>query len=278
MRGSTPVGGPDFVRYGGHTSCVLVEPRDSAPIVIDLGTGIRNLGRQVDCSTPNDVTVLLTHLHWDHVQGIGFCAPLMTEGRNVSMFGPRQEDNRPLSEALDIFMRPPFFPVRHGELGADVTVHDIGAEQFEIDGVKITSGWLTHPGPTLGFRIEADGMVFAFCTDHGPGALTPGEIPVGLLELCDGADLLLHDAQHTWEEYQVRKSWGHSPVEYAVEVAAAAGVHRLGLFHFDPNHSDSQIDAHVAHAQALGAEAGLPEVFGTYEGLSVELSKELSCR
>lgn len=279
VRGSTPVGGPNFVRYGGHTSCVLVECENANPIVIDLGTGLRTLGSTVPAHATLNANVLLSHLHWDHVQGLGFCAPIVAGGGQVNIYGPAQADGYPLKDALDAFMRPPYFPLRSEEFGAAVHVHDVTAETFDLDEVKVTTRWLNHPGPTLGFRIEADGVSMAFCSDHGPG---PDEvegdahIPLGVLELCDGVDFLIHDAQHTWEEYQTRKSWGHSPIEYAVEVAATAGVQRLGFFHYDPNHTDSMIDAHIAHGSALAEAAGLPETIATYEGLRVELSKELS--
>lgn len=277
VRGSTPVGGPDFVRYGGHTSCVLVEFERANSIVIDLGTGLRTLGSSLPKNAVVNANVLLSHLHWDHVQGLGFCAPIVAGGGEVNIYGPTQSDGRPLVDALDAFMRPPYFPLRSEQFGAAVHIHDLTADTFELDGVKVTARWLNHPGPTLGFRIEADGMSMAFCSDHGPGlAEDESDIPLGVLELCDGVDFLIHDAQHTMEEYLTRKSWGHSPIEYAVDVAAAAGVRRLGFYHFDPNHSDEMLDRHVAHGIELAAAAGLPEVIATYEGLSLELSKELS--
>lgn len=257
---------------------MLVSFDHDDPIVIDLGTGLRNLVIPPDVVGPHNVNVLLSHLHWDHIQGLGFCAPFMTGDTTVNIHGPAQLDGRSLEHMLSTFMQPPFFPLRPEELGSEVAIHDIAEETIQLGGVRVTSRWLHHPGPTLGFRIEADGMSLAFVSDHGPAY--EGEqlqIPLGLLELCDGADVLIHDAQHTWEEYQTRQSWGHSPIEYAVQVAAASGARKLGFYHYDPNHTDTMIDAHVAHGKELATQAGLLEAFPTYEGLSLELSKELMC-
>ena len=180
--------------------------------------------------------MLLSHLHWDHMQGLPFFVPLHREGATLDVYGPRQADG-PLGDVFAQMMRPPFFPIRPTELVGDVRFHDTGDDDFPVGLAKVRSRWVRHVGPTLGFRVEWNGMSVAYLPDHGPGTVVEHAddfIPPEVLELCDGVDVLIHDAQHTRAEYEPKRHWGHCTVDYAVHVAREAGARSLVLFHHDP--------------------------------------------
>jgi len=269
VRGSTPCAGPQYARYGGHSSCVVLEAEDSPPVVFDLGTGLRPYGERGHGEFHG--SVLLSHLHWDHVQGLPFFTPLHREGATLDVFGPRQLEG-PLGEVFAEMMRPPFFPILPTQLAGDICFHDTGDDDFPLGGAKVRSRWVRHVGPTLGYRVDWNGISVAYIPDHGPGC-NPDDpddyVPHEVLELCDGADLLIHDAQHTTHEYEPKRHWGHCTVEYAVHVARESGAHRLALFHHDPVHDDAQLDVIGATAGDHSAEVGGPEILTAYEGLEL---------
>jgi phosphoribosyl 1,2-cyclic phosphodiesterase len=272
VRGSTPCAGQEYARFGGHSASVALETDDAAPILLDLGTGLRPYARR--CSGVFHGTVLLTHLHWDHVQGLPFFTPLHVEGATLDVHGPRQDEG-PLGEVFAKLMRPPFFPIVPDQLVGDVRFHDTGDDDFPIGHAKVRSRWIRHVGPTLGFRVELNGVSVAYVPDHGPGcnpAHPDDYIPSEMLELCDGVDLLIHDAQHTKAEYEAKRHWGHCTIEYAIHVARESGARRLALFHHDPAHDDQALDAIERSAIEYAASIGAPEVFASYEGLEVELA------
>ncbi len=273
VRGSTPCEGPQYARYGGHSSCVSLEAEGSAPILLDLGTGVRPYGVGAGERAWRG-SVLLSHLHWDHVQGLPFFTPLQASGTALDIFGPRQVEGS-LADAFAGLMRPPYFPVSPRDLGGDVSFSDIGADEFAIGTAKVRARWVRHPGPTLGFRVEWNGVSIAYIPDHGPGC-APSDaddfIPAEMLDLCDGVDLLVHDAQHTRSEYDRRQHWGHCTVDYAVHVARAAGARCLALFHHDPSHGDDDIDRILAATADHSAGIGGPEVLAAAEGLVLDLT------
>ncbi|MGZ6964735.1 MAG: MBL fold metallo-hydrolase [Acidimicrobiia bacterium] len=288
VRGSTPCDGPQLARYGGNTSCVAVEVEGQAPIVFDLGTGLRNFGLSLlEQQSFQDLdfqgTVLLSHLHWDHVQGLPFFVPLHRPGNTLEVYGPRQVEG-PIGEVFGGMMQPPYFPITIDQLEGKVQFHDVGDDDFPLSTTaKVRSRWIRHVGPTLGYRLEWQGVSIAYLSDHGQGcagimskgSLTDGRsddfVPTDVLDLCDGVDLLIHDAQHTPAEFEHKRHWGHCTVDYAVHVAPAAGAQRLALFHHDPSHSDDQIDALVQAAGDASAEIGGGEVIGAAEGLVLDL-------
>lgn len=275
VRGSTPCEGSRFERFGGHTSCVELATPGEPPLVLDLGTGVKSFGEQVDPCADYHANVLLTHLHWDHVQGLPFFNPLHS-GRGLDIYGPRQEEGG-LEDVFARFMGPPFFPITTQQLKSAVNFHDTSDDDFAAGGAKIRSRWVRHNGPTLGFRIEQGGCAVAYIPDHGPGC-TPDDpddfIPDAVLELCDGADLLIHDAQYTTGEYVQRREWGHSTVDYAVHVAAEGGVARLAMFHHDPYHDDVTVDGLLDHTRGLAAAGRLDDVLAASEGATINLSKD----
>ena len=276
VRGSTPCTGPEFARYGGHSSCVVLEAPDQQPIVFDLGTGLRPYG--LDVEGIFNGTALLSHLHWDHVQGLPFFVPLHQEGATLDVYGPRQADG-PLGEVFEQMMRPPFFPIRPTDLIGDVRFHDTADDDFPVGLAKVRSRWVRHCGPTLGFRVEWNGVSVAYLPDHGPGTVVTDAddyVPPEVLELCDGVDVLIHDAQHTLSEYEPKRHWGHCTIDYAVLVAREAGARNLVLFHHDPIHGDDEMDRIGRDAGELGARMGVPEVSVARDGMTLQLDAQPS--
>jgi ribonuclease BN (tRNA processing enzyme) len=280
VRGSTPCDGRRYERYGGNTSCVALEAPGHQPVIFDLGTGVREYGEVVNehyreeleanrVTTPYLASVLLTHLHWDHIIGLPFFTPAFRPDAVIDVYGPRQEAG-PLGEVFAGVMCPPYFPITPSDLGGAVSFHDVGDEEFAINGAKVRSRWVRHTDPALGHRIELEGVSVAYISDHGPGCVPDDAddfIPERVLELCDGVDVLMHDAQHTLAEYEAKRHFGHSSIEYAVHVARTAGVRELVLFHHCPSHADDAVDELLRHAADLSARTGGPEVVAAHEGL-----------
>ena len=272
VRGSTPCAGPQYARYGGQSSCVVVEAPDQHPIIFDLGTGLRQYGCEFTGLFQG--TALLSHLHWDHVQGLPFFVPLHVPGATLDVYGPRQTEG-PLGDVFAEMMRPPFFPIRPNDLAADIRFHDTAEDDFPVGLAKVRSRWVRHVGATLGFRVEWNGTSVAYLPDHGPGTVpshADDHIPPAVLELCDGVDLLIHDAQHTNEEYEAKRHWGHCTIDYAVLVAREAGARKLALFHHDPVHGDDAMDAIGRDAKELAARMGVPEVVVARDGMQLHFA------
>ncbi len=272
VRGSTPCDGHQFDRYGGNTSCVEVAAPGQRPVVFDLGTGLRNYGEALtreDRVDGFEADVLLTHLHWDHIQGLPFFAPMAAGGGTITVYGPEQADG-PLGEVFRGVMRPPYFPILPEQLRGDVSFEGVGNDDFACNGAKVRARWVRHTDPTLGFRVEAGGISVAYLPDHGPGTTDDPDdfIPDNVLELCDGVDVLIHDAQHTAAEYEIKRTWGHCTIEYAIHVGREAGARRLALFHHGPTHGDDVLDTILRDARDHVARLGGPEVFAAYDGLS----------
>jgi phosphoribosyl 1,2-cyclic phosphodiesterase len=263
------------VRYGGNTACVSVEFGDEPPIVIDLGTGLRPFGHDIAArygpDRPVKVTALLTHLHWDHIIGLPFCTPLLRAGAQIDVYGPHQQ-GATLHDTLAQVVKPPFFPVQIEDLQGKFVFHDVGDDDFGVGSAKVKVRIVPHVGTTLGFRIDANGHSMAYVSDH-QAPDDRGTVDPNVLELCDGVDVLVHDAQYTEEEYQARATWGHSTVSYAVHVAAEAGARQLVMFHHDPQHTDDDIDAFLVRARSDPEARRLDGVIAAFEGLSLDLGR-----
>lgn len=250
VRGSTPAPGPAFDRYGGHTSCVAVA-HDGEPstLLLDAGTGLREV-EPLLAGGPFAGSILLTHLHWDHWQGMPFFAAGFQAGARVDVRAPAQ-DGRP-EEVLAGMMRPPYFPITPDQLGGGWTFEWLDEGPVRVEGFEVVAREIPHKGGrTFGYRISDGAASVAYVTDHGPSALGRGEHGDGplhpaVLELADGADVLIHDAQHVAAEFPRLAFLGHSTVEYAVRLGAAAGVGRVVLFHHDPARTDAELDDIVA--------------------------------
>ena len=268
-RGSVPCPGPENLKYGGNTACVEVKC-GSELIIIDAGTGIRDLGTELLKHPPVKASILFSHVHWDHIQGIPFFRPAYVPGNEFRLYGNKNWDTK-LEYALKCQMQSPNFPVTFedmNEVGARMKYIDIAAGAvFQIGDVNVRSIELHHPDKAFGFRIDYGGrsLVYATDTESLPG---PDE---ELVELASNVDVLIHDAQYTDGEYNgmdgySRKTWGHSTPKAAVAVARAAGVKQLVLFHHDPYHDDAQIDR-ILQATAVV----FPDVIAASEGMVIEL-------
>ena len=258
-RGSLASGGRDTVRYGGDTAAVEVRGPDGEFVVLDAGSGIRPIGEQVPTGTER-IDILLTHLHMDHIQGLGFFAPLFDPEIEVRIWGPGST-TLSLHERLTRYLSPPLFPVMLRDL-PNVTLHELHPPtSFVLGSLRVEADLITHPGPTLGYRIESSGQVLAYLPDHEP-ALGVRRFPdpagwTSGFDLAKGADVLIHDAQYTSREYEDRVGWGHSTFNHALDFAALAGVGRLVTFHHDPAHSDvllEQIAERIRLTQELPFE------------------------
>lgn len=250
-RGSTPAPGPEFVRYGGHTSCVAVTHDDatSPSLLVDAGTGLRRVWQLLD-GRPFDGSILLGHLHWDHTHGLPFFRSGDDPGARVDLYLPDQGVT-----AVDLLARqmsPPSFPIRPDQLRGDWRFHALPEGEHEIEGFRVLAREIPHKGGrTFGYRISDGRTTFAYLSDHHPFQLGPGPEGWGpyhdvALELVGGADVLLHDAQYTDEEFAERAHFGHSTVAYAVGLATIGEVGQLVLFHHDPPRTDDEIDRLVA--------------------------------
>ena len=271
VRGSTPCCCPTLQRYGGNTSCVTIEAEDANPIVLDCGTGLRMFGATLD-DGPINVHVLVTHLHWDHIQGLPFFSPLTHAGTTFDVYGPG-EDGESLGESFARFMTPPFFPVETTVFPAEITFRDALDSDFDLDGAQIMARSVPHTGTTAGFRVTRNGVSIAYVPDHQQPVDDPTAVAASVLELCEGVDVLIHDAQYTPEEFSVKADWGHSTPEYAVEVARQAGAKRLVLFHHDPAHDDEMVDDIAARMAERAADDPF-EVIAAAEGLKITLSAD----
>lgn len=271
-RGSLAAPGPETIRYGGNTSCVEIRTEDGSLVVLDAGTGIRPLGLAVGVARQT-IHLLLTHLHLDHIEGLGFFAPIWSPTTTLHIWGPHAP-GRTLEQRILQYFSPPLFPVPLSAIPAELVFHEVhDAEAWEIGSLQVRAQLVIHPGPTLAFRLEEEGRSFAYVPDHEPArdadvALAPPEIVSGY-GLAAGADLLFHDGQYTAEEYSHRIGWGHSAFTDAVQFARAADVGRLVLFHHDPNHTDAELDEILFLARA-GTWGLADEITLAYEGMEIQ--------
>ena len=266
-RGSLASPGPETVRYGGNTACVEVRDASGGLIVLDAGTGIRRLGATLgDART---IHLFLTHLHLDHLQGLGFFAPLFRPEVEVHIWAP-PSPRADLAARLNRYLSPPLFPVRLKELGSRVTLHPAPMQPIMVGDVEVLAELIVHPGPTVGYRLSEGNRAVAYLPDHEPalGARRFPDAPEWTSghALALGVDLLIHDAQYTTDERSSRIGWGHSSLDEAVAFAGAVGAAALAPFHHDPTHSDADLDA-LFRAIRPGAVELVPAA----EGMSVDI-------
>jgi len=286
-RGSIATPGPGTIHFGGNTSCVEVVTNDDTRLVLDCGTGAHRLGAALMAEGKKDfhTNILLGHTHWDHIQGFPFFTPAFVEGNSAAIYAPEGSGGT-LHNVLAGQMEFTYFPIELDQLPAAITYHDLNEGLYTIGGVRVATQFLNHPAMTLGYRIEADGVAMVYLVDHEPfsDALWRADAEPGHIDsiLHDGdrrhaefmaeADLVIHDAQYTPEEYVSKKTWGHSSFDYAVQIAAAAGVQRLALTHHDPAHDDAFVSDIEDRARSLAQQCGTGlEVFCAYEGCELML-------
>lgn len=243
VRGSITTTGLETAYYGGNTSCVDVW-EDGWLLVLDGGSGIQKLTVNNALVTKR-IDILLTHLHLDHIQGLGFFKPLFDPSMEIHIWGPASS-SRTLHSRLSRYLSPPLFPVLIRDLPCSLTLHEIDNSTFQIGLFTIQSNYIIHPGPTVGFRVTGKHSVFTYIPDHEPALGRSGIIKddkwLSGIDLARGADLLLHDAQYNSHEYPGKKGWGHSSIDDAGLFASIAGVKHVLFAHHDPSRSDKELD------------------------------------
>jgi len=286
-RGSIAAPGPETVRYGGNTSCVEVRTEDGTLLILDCGTGAHKLSMQLARQGVVRAHILIGHTHSDHIQGLPFFVPAFLTGSHLTIYGPAGID-RSFPRAISGQMDYAYFPVPITHVDTDLDFQELGEEEFAVGNVTVQAQYLNHTAPCLGYRITAGGAVLVYATDHEPNAETlwrsdraPRDYTPGAMlhpadarhaEFLRDADLVIHDAQYVASEYPQKVRWGHSTMEYAVDVAVAAKVKRLVLFHHDPLRTDAALDRLLAEATARAAAAGSSlEVLAAAEGMELPL-------
>ncbi len=262
-RGSLPTPDPDTLRYGGNTSCVAISHDGELPsLILDAGTGLANAGRLFGDRSFQG-SILLGHLHWDHIYGLPFFRPGDLGDARVDLYVPGSLDP---AAALRRAMSPPIFPIDVQSLRGSWRLHTIEPGERQIEGFEILAAEIPHKGGrTLGFRVSDSSGAVAYLSDHSPTSLGPGptgngELHAAAMALAADVDLLIHDSQYTPDEFEQRPDWGHCSYEYPLELAAASKARRTLLFHHDPGRTDDDLDA---LAQTLSNESASFAVEGT---------------
>lgn len=302
VRGSIPVPGRATNRYGGNTSCVEVRPKNAPPIIIDAGTGLRRLGKSLMEESFGDgkgqASILISHTHWDHVQGLPFFSPLYRAGNQVDIFA-RQRDLH-LEAVFSAQNRAPYFPVPLTAMEAEMRFHELlDGATFTIGNAKVSCTRLNHPWIAIAYRVEVDGAAVVYCSDTAPftdvllgekfvhrtpsldEALPPevaaelAQMRAGVIALARNADLLIYDTQFSKEEYRQRPHWGHSHPDDAIQIARDANVKTLCLFHHAPLRSDDDNDKILAQYRGVvAAQNDKFDLVSAYEGLEIALGDE----
>jgi CheY-like chemotaxis protein/phosphoribosyl 1,2-cyclic phosphodiesterase len=277
------------MRYGGNTSCIEVRAADGTLIVLDCGTGAYGLGKSLTAGGgPVDGSLLIGHTHWDHIQGFPFFDPLFVEHSKWSVYAPGGGDRR-LQAALAGQMAYEYSPINLESLRADVQYADLTEGVFEIGSIRVITQYLNHPALTLGFRFEVDGATLVYACDHEPHSLHPLDAPPGAepihhedrrhVKFLSEADLVIHDAQYTLEDFPEKAGWGHTPLERAVDYAVRARAKHLLFTHHDPDRDDAEVDALCEAARQWASTAEhKPEITAAAEGLVIDLAGDVSER
>jgi phosphoribosyl 1,2-cyclic phosphodiesterase len=269
VRGSISCAGPEYVRYGGNTSCLEVTA-GGRRMIFDAGTGIRTLGQELAKQAPLDIDIYFTHTHLDHLSGLTFFAPLFDARNAVRLWAGHLEKPHTLKKVVSNLMQAPIYPVTLDIFHASVSFSefDVG-DTLSCGKITMRTAPLNHPNGATGYRVEYGGKSICYITDTEH---REGERDKTIVELCRGADIMIYDCSYTDEEYPRYKGWGHSTWQEGVRVADAAGVGTLAIFHHDPSHDDAVMDDIARRAAELrpgSAPSGLPRVVVAHEGLTL---------
>jgi len=294
VRGSIPVPGESTIRYGGNTPCVTIE-QDDTLIIIDCGTGLRVLGQKLlveSNGNPINAHILISHTHWDHIQGFPFFTPAFIPSNTFTIYGAKGV-NRQIEDTLAGQMESPYFPVALDAMAATLNFKAIDKQSFTIGDLSIDTCYLNHPGKALGFRINSEDGSVVYFSDHEPfyrlmttsaAATSNKELQVTendkikfarsrdkeYIEFCKGVDLLIEDSPYTEDEYKTRVGWGHACIDDVVEMALTGGVDQLALFHHEPTHDDKQMDDIVSYCRKLLQPDDNLNVFAAQEGTQIK--------
>ncbi len=276
VRGSVATPGLETEKFGGNTSCVEIS-EGKYSLILDAGTGIRLLGNEwMKTREQESINILLSHCHLDHIQGFPFFSPLHDKNFILHIYGPKGNRRGLRGVVASIFTRE-IFPVKFSKIPARLIFHELGEETLNLGPFKITSFYINHPGKTLGYVISSWGKKVAYLCDHEPIHSfkhlknTPQKAyQEKLLKHLDGADLLIHDAHFDNDNYGNFKGWGHSPWEYAIDLARAASIPQLAFFHFSPGDTDYQIESRLLEAKRQNTEVPIT-LFAAQEGKLIAL-------
>ena len=255
-RGSIPVSGKEYMKYGGDTTCLEIRSAAGDLVVVDCGSGVRRLGNRLVDEQIRRFTILFTHSHWDHILGFPFLKPIYDSKTAIDFHGcPFAQKS--IQTVIAKIMEPPQFPVNLGAIRAKLTFNDPCLQGFKIGSLNVTPIVLSHPNQGLGYKFQENGSAFVFLTDNElryrhPGGCTHEQYTA----FCSDVDVLIHDAEFTDEDYRRTRTWGHSTYPQAVELALETKVKRFGLFHHNQDRPDVQVDAMVADCARLAAEQG----------------------
>ena len=271
-RGSIPVSGREYVKYGGDTTCVEIRSAADEVIVVDAGSGIRRLGNKILGEKRTDISMIFTHSHWDHILGFPFFKPIYSKSNRLHLYGCKRNQGN-IKMMLSRVMLPPYFPVPYELVQAELVYHSL-CETTDVHGIAVTPITLSHPNMGQGYKFEEGGKSFVFLTDNELSHTHRGGRSFDeYVEFSRGADLLFHDAEYTVTEYErLTRGWGHSTYTDALELAIRAGVKRFGLFHLNQDRPDSGVDAMVADCRRILEERGVVmECFAASQEMEFEL-------
>ena len=271
-RGSIPVSGREYLKYGGDTTSLEIRTKSEDIIAVDAGTGIRRLGNKLAEEKVHNIHFLFTHAHWDHLMGFPFFKPIYFERAQLYMHGCPFHTQF-VETILSTVMAPPNFPVKYDDVKAQMKYEKSCPQEFNIGSVSITPIPISHPNGGSGYKFEEDGKSFVFLTDNELGYIhSGGRSFEDYTRFCTNADLLIHDSEYTPDEYQTYIEWGHSTYTDVLKLAQAAGVKKLGLFHLNQERTDDQMDDMVAACGQYIDDQGLRfECVGVASDMTFEL-------
>lgn len=273
-RGSIPVSGPQYVKYGGDTTCMEIRSKDDSILIVDAGSGMRRLGNALVKEGRLDCTLLFTHVHWDHLLGFPYFKPIYNPEADITVYScPLKQGN--MKTVLAKTMEPPYYPVPFNEIKARFHYQKTCAldDHITIGGLDVLTMPISHPNLGLGYKFVEEGKSFVFLTDNELGYLHKGGNTLEeYAEFCRGADLLIHDAEYRDEEYKHTLGWGHSTYKDALKLAVAAGVKKFGLFHHNQDRHDDELDEMIAKLQRITRDQGFDvECFGVSQDMAITL-------